>query len=63
MQNYFVEAKETHSKATIKMTKAVILLLLRRPLRYGVTLSYATIRAVWNTRLCYQQINTRKRES
>jgi hypothetical protein len=46
MLNYFAEAKKMHSTATIKTTKAVMLLLLRRPFRYAVTLSYATIQAV-----------------
>jgi len=31
VQNYFAEAKEMHRKATIKMTNAEMLLLLRRP--------------------------------
>lgn len=63
MQNDFAEAKEMHRKATIKMTKAVMLLLPDRTLMYAVTLSYATIRAVCNTRLCYKQFNTSRTQS
>jgi hypothetical protein len=40
MQNYCAEAKEMHSKATIKKTKGVMLLLLRRQLRDAVIFSY-----------------------
>jgi hypothetical protein len=31
VQNYLAEAKEMHRKATIKITNAEMLLLLRRP--------------------------------